>query len=478
MANVFGIPTDEQLAKINKLAKRKLSADEVFVFPSKLAGDMIIPDRNVQLTKELLDVFAVDANKGVAFLLDHSWHADGLFGMGGRPRAAIPYGRSFNSSFGLPTEDGETVSLNADTYMKRDVTIDGVNTNDLIQSIESGTLFDTSIGFNYNKALCSICNKNIYRSDECEHEPGKTYEVEGDDKVVRNLFCYAKAYPPGGLWENSGVFDGAYPGAGMLSRNGDILENESGIYQVITDLKGMDPSKPVIATYSDRLGLLTMVKKSENKKPFALGALVDKAQSMMTDQESIFALGNRIGVSKDQVINIANLVLKGGEKTNMNEEKFKKMCEAFDVTFDKTVTSTDEVLSQLVEKWDAATLAVHENAEPLHLFMTEDQVAEKLGKELSSDEVLKLAKEGQEYHQEVIENAITMGVRAQGNDFPVETWRNAFTTMSTASIKDITSTFEAQAKAVIPAGRGTSPEAGVEGFNKSQQIPDEAYKVK
>nr|HQA48449.1 hypothetical protein [Bacillota bacterium] len=69
----FGVPTDAQLAKINKLAKRKLSAEELFVYPHKMAGDMIIPERYIQLTVPLLKVFADDANAGVAFLLNHSW---------------------------------------------------------------------------------------------------------------------------------------------------------------------------------------------------------------------------------------------------------------------------------------------------------------------------------------------------------------------------------------------------------------------
>jgi hypothetical protein len=259
----FGVPTNEQLAKINKLAKRTLSADEVFVFPGKLAGDMIIPDRYVQLTHELLRVFLNNAQSGVSLLLDHSWHADGLWGLGGRPRAAIPYGRTFDARLDKSSIDGETVELNADHYIVRGMSIDGVSTDDLIAGIESGTLFDSSIGFNYNVGACSVCGENYFNSDKCEHRAGKTYEVEIDG-VNKNVLCYIKAQPPGALWENSLVFDGAYPTAGVLSKAGDILENESGTYQVITELKDIDPAKQIVATYSQRSGLLTMVKKSEH----------------------------------------------------------------------------------------------------------------------------------------------------------------------------------------------------------------------
>jgi len=232
----YGIPTDEQLVKINKLSKRNLEKEEVFVFPNKLAGDMIIPGRYVQLTKELLDVFSTDANKGVSLLLDHSWAADGFFGLGGRPKMAMPYGRTFDSRYEAGSEDGETVSLMADHYMARGIELDGIKTDDLIASIEAGTLFDSSIGFSYSNAMCSICGED-YRGGKCEHIAGRTYEIEGEDEVVRNKLCYIQAKPPGFLMEISLVFDGAYPSAGVLSSVGEILENETGKYQIIGETK-------------------------------------------------------------------------------------------------------------------------------------------------------------------------------------------------------------------------------------------------
>jgi hypothetical protein len=481
MSDIFGVPTNEQLRKINKLAKRTLSSDEVFVWPSKLAGDMIIPDRCVQIMKELLDVFAKDASKGVSFLIDHSWHSDGFWGMGGRPRAAIPYGRTFDSKFASGTEEGETISLNADSYMMRGVEMDGIKTNDLISSIEAGTLFDSSIGFNFNCSICSICGNNYNDSNKCEHIAGKTYEVEVDG-VTKNMLCWIKAYPPGALWENSAVFDGAYPGAGMLSKAGDILENESGIYQVITELKDIDPAKSVIATYGERSGLLTMVKKSEHKKPFTLGGLVQKAQDSITDRDSILALGNRIGVSKEQVVNIANIVLKGGEN-DMLEKMREKLTALGIATEEGRVYTAEEMFDLLEKKTQEEMNAAKVAAAPLVVvsdvpaFMTKEQATEKLGKELTADEVLSLAKEGQDYHKKVSDEALAMGVRAMGNDFPADTWKNTFATMGTQAINDIAKTWETQAKVVTPTGRLTDP-AAVQGNAPTGNVPDDAYKMK
>lgn len=434
----FGVPTDEQLAKINKLAKRNLTKEEVFVFPNKLAGDMIIPDRYVQLTKELLDVFAADAKAGVSLLLDHSWAPDGFAGLGGRPKMAMSYGRTFDSKYETSTEEGETISLVADHYMKRGIELDGIKTDDLIASIEAGTLFDSSIGFSYSKATCSVCGKNYRNYNECKHFVGKTYEIEDDDGVTRQKLCYIKAKPPGFLMENSLVFDGAYPTAGVLSKTGDILENETGIYQVVTETKDIDPDKPLISTYSNRAGLLTMVKKSDHKKPYSLGSIDDKK-------------------------------MKGAEKPM--DEKTLAMLKELGIEYKEGETNSEELLSKIAAKWDSIGATEPQDGEAIS-YMTQEKVTENLGKELSADEVLKLAKEGQDYHKALSDEAIAMGVRAMGNGFPKETWEKSFATMSTDDIKNIMKTWETQAKLDIPSGRQTNPSPDE---TQSQNLPDEAF---
>lgn len=451
----FGVPTDAQLQKINKLAKRTLSKDEVFVFPSKLAGDMIIPDRYIQLTKELLEVFAKDAKNGVSLLLDHSWAPDGFFGIGGRPKMAIPYGRTFDSRFNGGEEEGETTSLVAEHYMVRDIEIDGIKTNDLIASIEAGTLFDTSIGFSYSKAVCSVCGDNYYN---CNHYRGREYEIELDNGETEIRLCYIKAKPPGFLMENSLVFDGAYPGAGVLSKVGDIIENETGIYQVVDELKDIDPNKELIATYSQRTGLITMVKKANHKK--------------------IYHVGDIANVTTNTAQNVGNsikTIMKGVE--NKMNENVLKFLESFGIEASED-DKPNEILEQLAEKWDAKVEEIKASVEPekseTEVYMTQEQVTDALGVELSADEVLKLAKEGQEYRKALSDEAIAMGIRAMGNDFPKETWENSFRTMGIQAIKDIMKTWELQAQATIPAGRKTDPAAGQK---QSRSIPDDAFKV-
>ena len=443
----FGVPTDAQLAKINKLAKRKLSAEELFVYPHKMAGDMIIPERYIQLTVPLLKVFADDANAGVAFLLNHSW-------TWASPKPALPYGRIFEgelSKEGLV--EGETISFNGTAYFVRGQEKDGISTDAIISDIETGVLFDTSIGWGADNFECSICGNDIRDWRKCEHIPGKKYIIDEDTGEVK--LCWAMAKPPGYLMEDSGVFDGAYPGAGtslaMLAADGGF-ENEQGTFVVVDDFKQM-PMATVFGTYSSKGGILTFVKKAEYKKAYAMSVASDNP-------------------------------LKGGD-TKM-DKKVLEMLEALGVAYKEGETTTQEVLDKLAEAWAAIPPAEPQEGEIEH-YMTQEQVAEKLGKEYTAEEVLGLAKDGIDfkaqkaeydtYRQETVNNALEAGVRAMGNDFPKDTWEATFATMGKKQIEDIAKTWQKQAEDTIPAGRKTDPKAG-QAQKVVQSIPNKAYKTK
>lgn len=438
----FGVPTDEQLAKINKLAKRTLSADEVFVFSGKSAGDLMIPGRYMRLSPELLKVMADDAKKGVSFMLNHNWRNWGGI-------QAVPYGKVFDGAIEQSTEEGETVSLSLSKYIVRDSeVVDGVSADALIKKIETGVLSDTSIGWGTDTMVCSICGMN-YWGGKCSHWRGQKYEMaDGTTKV-----CTVTAMPPSviipynnnALYEESIVWDGAYPGAVVTqSKHGDIIETPTGNFTVIQDKEEL-PEGTLFHGYYHKGDIITMVKKSEHKK--------------------IFSISNT-GSEAD----------KKGVESKMNEN-LKKMLEAFGVTYNESEIKHEELLNQLAGKWDASVQAIRNSAEPLkttEVYMLQEQVKEKLGKDYKADEVLNLANEGIEYRKQLTDEALAMGVRAMGNDFPKETWEKTFSTMSTKAIKDIMKTWETQANENIPAGRKTNPGAGQK---QIASAPDEAYYV-
>lgn len=445
MMSKFGVPTEEQLAKINKLAKRTLSADEVFAFSGKSAGDMLIPNRYTRISKELLQVMADDAKKGVSFMLNHNWSNWG--GIQG-----IPYGKVFDGELKVSLEDNEATELHLSKYIVRDDEIvDGVSANALIKRIETGILSDTSVTFSTDTMVCSICGKN-YFSRECSHWRGAKYEME--DGTTKT--CTVTAMPPSiiipynnnALYEESIVWDGAYPGA-MVSqaKDGDIIELPTGNFAVLGDKEELPDNTAFLNKYHNG-NILTMVKKSDHKKVHNLGGIDE---------------GNKEGVKK------------------LMNEKLQKMLKDFGMSVEETekltVDDASEILNQLAEKWDNTVETIKNSIEPLKPtdeFLSKETVKEKLGAELTADNVLNLAKEGQEYRKQLIDDTITMGVRAMGNEFKAETWKVTLSTMESSAIKDIMANFETQAKNNIPSGRKTDPEAG-EGLKVS--IPDDAFKV-
>lgn len=417
---IFGVPKDEQLSLINQFSKKALSKDDVFYFENKSVGDASIPSRYMSISHELLKLFAIDAKFGVSFMFNHSW-ADFC-------SKAVPYGKVIDSRLGVGTIEGETQALYLSKYIARsNEKVDGVSANDLIERIESGVLSDTSIGWGTDVMVCSICGMNYY-GGQCSHWKGATYDMADGTKKV----CTVLAMPPSiinkqsntALYEESIVWDGAYPTAMLsMAKDGDIIELNTGKFQVLDDKLELPENELIYGRYSNG-SILTMVKKSENNKIFAM---------------------------------------KGGEK-EMNKDKLETTDPVEEVAVEET---TDEV----VETPEVETQSISSDSPVL----LKEQILEKLGKEYSIDEVLTLAKEGIDYHKQVVDEAIAMGVRAMGNNFPAETWANTFAKMSTQSIKDINATWETQAKNLIPAGRKTDPE--VDSNIQVVQMPDEAFKV-
>lgn len=441
----FGVPTEEQLAKINKLAKRNLSADEVFVFSGKSAGDLMIPGRYIKLSPEILKVMADDAKKGVSFMLNHNWSNWGGI-------QAVPYGKVFDGAVEKSSEDGETVALYLTKYIVRDdEVVDGVSANALIKKIETGVLSDTSIGWGTDVMTCSICGMNYYSRD-CSHVRGVTYELADGSKKV----CTVTAMPPSviipynnnALYEESIVWDGAYPGAAVTqAKHGDIIETPMGNFRVVDEKEEL-PEGTLFHGYYHNGDIVAMVKKSDRKKFYAVG--FDNAND--TDKTSI-------------------TMTKGGE--NAMNEKVLKMLEAFGVEYKEGETKPEDALNNLAEKW-SNTSQVELKEDNTEAYMTQEQAKEALGAELKADEVLSLAKEGQEYRKQLINEALAMGVRAMGNDFPKETYEKTFASMASKDIKAIMQTWEKQAKDAIPAGRKTDPAAGQK---QSVSLPDVAFKV-
>lgn len=411
MGKEYGTPTNKQMEMINELARVELEPEQVFVFPDKLVGDMIIPNRYMQISKQLLNVFRDDAKAGISLLIDHPWA--GLFA---RPKPAIAYGRTFNSQLKKSDVEGEEWALFADHYIVRGKEIDGISTDSIIASIQDGTFFDTSIGWGADKYECSVCGKSYF---SCEHYAGREYEGE---------ICHVIAKPPGFLMENSIVMDGAYPGAGVLSKNGNT---ENADMVLVDDMKGLSPGVSLFHTFSARKGkLLTFARREDiEKKIIAQGATLSK--------------GGEI-VDKDKL----------------------------DKDFEK------EVKDELEKESKEEAKEVERAEANIDIFLTRNEVEDVFGNDsnIGPEGLLMYAKEGMEYLSELAKEAEKWGVRAQGDKYNKEAWQTRYELMSADELKDIIETFKVEAESAILTGRQSDPDAD-KAVKDAGGYPDEAFEI-
>ena len=344
----YGEPTTAQLNKINKFSKRKLTKEEVFVTHARFVGDGLLKDRAVKLDESLLRLYMKNAKSGVAFMLDHPWA--GFFA---KPKAALSYGRTFDAALTPSTGNSEAPDekfvLEGWIYIVRGKEKDGISTDEIIKDIEDGTLFDGSIGFYFETAECSICHESIW---ECKHWPGEEYEVDG-----KMQFCYIIAKPPGGLMEYSGVFDGAYPGAGF-SADG---ESESACVEV-KNIKEVSKGTALRFVYSSQHGLRAYRKNEPVKE------------------------------SRDPA------------KSVIDEERAKEIAGA---------------------NWQS--------------------------------QILDMADEGRVLKADLIEDALSCGVKAMGNSFDRDLYKALFEKSTVDEIKRYRSQFMDKAKEEIPSQRQVTP---------------------
>ena len=108
-----------------------------------------------------------------------------------------------------------------------------------------------------------------YFGGKCSHYRGGKYEMaDGSTKT-----CTVTAMPPSliipynnnALYEESIVWDGAYPGAGYSqAKDGDIIELPTGNFAVLGNKEELPDNTAFLNKYHNG-NILTMVKKSEQE---------------------------------------------------------------------------------------------------------------------------------------------------------------------------------------------------------------------
>ena len=240
-----GIPTADQLAKINALAKAQLKEDEVYVFSLRLCDDQV--DRDFErFDTEALRVLA-GMFVGKSGIADHQWSA-------GKQIARI-----FET--GVVTESGISY-IKAWAYIRR-----GGAGDEWIADIEAGIKKEVSVGCAMGRSVCSICGLEC---GACGHQKGEHYDGQ---------LCVAVLKEPVDAYEFSFVAVPAQPNAGVL--------------------KGMKGRRVNLKELADAHGA-----QEEYRAMFKLAALGQEYEKQLADEVVRLCLALELGV-EEQVLRTA-----------------------------------------------------------------------------------------------------------------------------------------------------------------------------
>ncbi len=158
----LGQAGQEDLEQINALARRELTADEVYLFAVRLCDNDIDRDGErfaVETLEELGKLFV-----GVSGVFDHQWSARG--------QTARIYRTEVVHEEGTLTQDGQPYCyLKGYAYMMR--TEDNAG---LIAEIDGGIKREVSVGCAVERVECSICGEDMNASQRCGHQRGQEYD--------------------------------------------------------------------------------------------------------------------------------------------------------------------------------------------------------------------------------------------------------------------------------------------------------------
>lgn len=153
--------TDQELAEINKLTVRELSADEVYTF------NVILCDNEIDRDRERFDIEALEKMAelfvGVTGIFDHNLRS-------GNQTARIFSARCENVSGKLTSYGEEYVCVKAKAYMPRTQ-----KNADVISEIDAGIKKEVSVSCAVNQFTCSICGKDMHYG-ACSHIKGEEYD--------------------------------------------------------------------------------------------------------------------------------------------------------------------------------------------------------------------------------------------------------------------------------------------------------------
>lgn len=184
--------TEDDLKLINAYSRKRLKADDVFVFSAVLCDNEIDRDFerfSVESLKTLAELFV-----GKTAIKNHSMNSEDQSARTFKTELITDENRK--NSLGEPY-----VYLKAYSYIPRIKKYES-----LIEEIESGIKKEVSISCCVSKSICSVCKTDL-RQSACHHKRGKSYNGK---------LCYCELNDPLDAYEWSFVAVPAQKNAGVV----------------------------------------------------------------------------------------------------------------------------------------------------------------------------------------------------------------------------------------------------------------------
>lgn len=457
-----GAPPADDMAAINALAHRALDPSEVFSFdcvPSTSELDSYL----TKMAPSSLQNYAADAQAGVSLMNSHRtspWY-------GG---VELPLGRTYQGSV-LTDETGQATALQSSGYMLRGYRPNGpanLGTDEVIKGVESGLIFDLSIGFSTSRGgwyRCSICGQDMYQGS-CPHYQGLYYDAEGayqPGKQGRLAFAWVENAR---LSEVSFVFDGATPGAGIVKAQraveAGLLERAvvaqlEDVYQVRLAHRHAVPDLSKIKVGSQPVYVSHYFQAEEDRRAFE-NALAGKEETVAEAIEVIAAIRQALSehrVGKKLSAETKQTLAAWADSTKGHGEDLAALATEM-ADFLAGVESDAEAEQNALAEAQTRIANIDAEAERLVVKLT--------AAEARAAELAPLADEGRQYRADLTKDTLASGVRALGERFNQELWQRTLGSLPLTDVRALRDQWDQEARERFGPGgkRQTQPAVELE----------------
>lgn len=425
------------IARLTTLVEKKvfdpvvLEGRELFFFPAEISSNRL-DAYFTRMAETSLVNYAREADEGRSFQNSHRWYELG-------------FGRTLTGE--LEEDEAATRRVVSWLYTLSGLRLNELSTDDLIAGIRAGIIQDVSIGFYGGEFRCAICGRDMLWDWDCQHVPGLKYQRA--DKTGEDLaFAWVE---DAHLAEVSAVYDGATPGAAILKAQREAEEG-----RLNDRARQLLEARYRIALPAQRVLLVT--PDVDFVGTSGLQAAVGRAP--VTYKESAGML------IRDQVV-------WDGDKGSLARADMDALLatyEGWEVEQKRLQEALAVAQGQLQRMAEVEQRAQEASAEGRRL-------QEALSAAQAAVEQLKpQARDGEQYRQDLIAEALGEGVRALGEHFSAETYEGLLRGASLEVVKRMRDDWQRQGDTVFAGVRRTReqnepPEA------EASDVPARAYRA-